>query len=206
MPSMLKQMVDVRAAQGYSVWKGETFVINGEQGGANGGIANHGGAAWGVGGMYGELRPEFWNAIDQIVGYINTKGMVVSLAFAGIGRGLPEGSGLEPQVAALARYAVGRYAGYSTVWTTCQEYCTAGADADAWARIAKLQWGLDPLKRSTSLHNCYSNPIPSWRGEPWYGHVTHQQGQCVMTTLSHPSLPRICSICSRTLVACCVPR
>lgn len=30
--SMFKEMVDVRAKQGYSVWKAETFVINGAQG------------------------------------------------------------------------------------------------------------------------------------------------------------------------------
>ena len=35
--SMLKEMVDVRASQGYSVWKAETFVVNGAQGGAGGG-------------------------------------------------------------------------------------------------------------------------------------------------------------------------
>ena len=46
---MLKEMVDVRAAQGYSVWKGETFVINGKQGGGEGVIANAGGDAWGAG-------------------------------------------------------------------------------------------------------------------------------------------------------------
>ena len=63
-------MVDVRAAQGYSVWKGETFVINGAQGGQGGGVANAGGFAWGTGGMYGGLNPEFWQAIDEIVAYI----------------------------------------------------------------------------------------------------------------------------------------
>ena len=67
----LKQMVDVRAAQGYSVWKGETFVINGAQGGQGGGIANAGGFAWGPGGMTGgDLNPDFWQAMDEIVAYI----------------------------------------------------------------------------------------------------------------------------------------
>ena len=70
---MLRQMVDVRAAQGYSVWKGETFVINGAQGGNAGGIANAGGYAWGKGGMYGELRPGFWQAMDDVVAYINSQ-------------------------------------------------------------------------------------------------------------------------------------
>eukprot|EP01044_Picomonas_judraskeda_P028814 COSAG03_NODE_9719_length_697_cov_34297.351171_3_plen_92_part_01 len=41
---MLKEIVDVRAAQGYSVWKGETFVVNGKQGGSAGSIANAGGS------------------------------------------------------------------------------------------------------------------------------------------------------------------
>jgi hypothetical protein len=48
--SMLKEMVDVRARQGYSVWKGETFVVNGAQGGDSGGISNANGSAW-AGGM-----------------------------------------------------------------------------------------------------------------------------------------------------------
>jgi len=74
--------------------------------------------------------------------------MVVSLAFAGIGRGFTAPS-QEPSIAALARYAVARYAGYSTVWTTCQEYCTVAAPlVAAWGRIAALQYELDPHKRS----------------------------------------------------------
>eukprot|EP01043_Picozoa_sp_COSAG02_P013134 COSAG02_NODE_521_length_20750_cov_10.721079_5_plen_351_part_00 len=123
--SMLKEMVDVRAQQGYSVWKGETFVINGKQGGAQGGISNAGGDAWGPGGMYAELRPEFWAAIDEIMAYINAKGIVVSFAFAGIGRGLTTESMVGP-ITDLAHYTTARYAGYSTVWTTCQEYCAGG--------------------------------------------------------------------------------
>jgi hypothetical protein len=191
--SMFKQLADMRAAQGYSVWKAETFAINGQQSTANGNgnsstdndssdvdgggsIANEGGPAWLSGKTLVALNPSFWAAIDQRVAYVNARHMVVSLAFAGIGRGLPKDSGLEPAVTALARYAVARYAAYSTVWTTCQEYCTRDADADAWARVARSQWLLDPHKRSTSLHNCASNPIPSWRGEEWYGHVTLQQG------------------------------
>jgi hypothetical protein len=129
---MLKEMVDVRARQGYSVWKAETFVINGQQGGSTGSVANHGGSSWGAGGMYGELLPGFWEAIDEIVGYVNSQGMVVSLAFAGIGRGMPT-SEFEPQVAALARYAVARYAAFSTVWTTCQEYVHCGISTFASA-------------------------------------------------------------------------
>ena len=107
---MLKEMVDVRAAQGYSVWKGETFVVNGIARNANG-------AAWGEGGMYAELRPEFWQAIDDIMQYINSRGLVVSFAFAGIGRGLTNESMVRP-IMALARYTTARYAGYNTVWTT----------------------------------------------------------------------------------------
>lgn len=128
--SMLKEMVDVRAAQGYSVWKGETFVVNGRQGGEGGGISNAGGDAWGAGGMYAELRPEFWAAIDEIMAYINGKGIVVSFAFAGIGRGLTERTMVAP-IMDLARYTTARYSGYHTVWTTCQEYCSPrGADRD----------------------------------------------------------------------------
>ena len=90
---MLKEMVDVRASQGYSVWKAETFVVNGAQGG----VSNAGGEAWGKGGMYAELRPGFWQAIDEIVAYVNSKGLVVSLAFAGIGRGMTS-TAQEPEI------------------------------------------------------------------------------------------------------------
>ena len=185
--SMLKAMVDVRAAQGYSVWKGETFVINGQQGGAKGGIANAGGDAWGAGGMYGELRPEFWAAIDEIIAYINSKGLVVSFAFAGIGRGLTNQSQVLP-ITDLARYATARYAGYSTVWTTCQEYCSQLGYPDAiaaWGEIAASQFALDPHNRSTSLHNCAANPIPAWRSAAWYGHNTNQQGHFTTASVDH---------------------
>jgi hypothetical protein len=87
--------------------QGETFVVNGKQGGEGGSISNSGGAAWGKGGMYGELRPEFWAVIDEIMAYINSQGLVVSFAFAGIGRGLTAASMEEP-ISALARYCVGR--------------------------------------------------------------------------------------------------
>jgi hypothetical protein len=62
------------------------------------------------------------------------------------------------------------------VWTTCQEYCAGTPYPDAWKRIGESQYYLDPHKRSTSLHNCYQNPLPTWRAEEWYGHVTLQQG------------------------------
>ena len=53
------------------------------------------------------------------------------------------------------------------------------------SRIAALQYHLDPHKRSTSLHNCHCNPIPSWRGEEWYGHVTLQQGHFITSSVDH---------------------
>ena len=187
--SMFERIVDVRAAQGYSVWKAETFVINGPQADAHEGaeaidgsrrlhaaVSNDGGPAWRPGGQYVDLNPEFWQAIDRRVALVNSRGMVVSMAWAGIGRGMTNVS-LEAAIGALARYAVARYAAYSTVWTTCQEYCTQSDEVSlAWKRLAQLSWELDPLKRATSLHNCASNPIPVWRGESWYGHVTLQQG------------------------------
>eukprot|EP00041_Stephanoeca_diplocostata_P015512 m.296443 g.296443 ORF g.296443 m.296443 type:complete len:846 (+) comp20062_c0_seq2:121-2658(+) len=182
--SMFKEMVDVRAKQGYTVWKAETFVINGNQGGGHGSIANDGGPAWGADAPgFVELNPGFWQAIDRRVAYVNSRGIVVSLAYAGIGRGMPDTTN-EPVATALARYAVARYSAFSTVWTTCQEYCANG-DVAAWGRVAKLQYELDPLKRSTSLHNCAQNPIPPWRNESWYGHVTLQQGHNIASPVDH---------------------
>ena len=230
------EIVDVRAAQGYSVWKGETFVVNGKQGGSAGSIANAGGQAWGEGGMYGDLRPEFWQAIDDIMAYINSKGIVVSHAFAGIGRGLKQQSMVAP-ILDLARYNVARYglaaflcscammftithhvdcphgptaigalffyrySAFSTVWTTCQEYCAGDEPwaTTAWGKIASSQFDLDPHKRSTSLHNCASNPIPAWRGEAWYGHNTNQQGACralhyaQLRALTDPTARDVCT-------------
>ena len=142
--SMLKQMVDVRADQGYSVWKAETFVVNGQQsgserreqqqqrqqhanvtsafdssdgsgdgdgdgdgrGGGDGGgtITNAGGPAWlGEGGvMFQQLNPKFWSAIDDVIVYVNSRGLLVSHAFAGIGRGFTQAS-FEKPITALAR-------------------------------------------------------------------------------------------------------
>ena len=179
---MLRQMAEKRAAQGYSVWKAETFVVNGAQTGghdSSSSVQNDGGPAWGAaGGKYVDLNPQFWAAIDRRVATVNAAGLLVSLAFAGIGRGLPRSTSAHdtPFIMSLARYAVARYAAYSTVWTTCQEYCTSNSDAEAWGRIAEVQWLLDPHKRSTSLHNCATNPPAPFRAENWYGHVTLQQG------------------------------
>lgn len=182
--SMFKELVDVRAKQGYSVWKAETFIINGAQGidardGSNHDnshlkkgdnphhyVVNQGGPAWGAnGGFLVDLNPTFWSAIDERVAYVNSKGIVVSLAFAGIGRGMADDS-YEPQLKALARYTVARYAGYSTVWTTCQEYCACGNGSpshydarcsDAWMRVAKVQWELDPLQVAKEKYE------PTWK-------------------------------------------
>ncbi len=44
------------------------------------------------------------------------------------------------------------------------------------------RYDLDPHRRPTSLHNCASNPLPAWRGEAWYSHVTLQQGHGITSS------------------------
>ena len=84
-----------------------------------------------------------------------------------------------------SRYNVARYSAFATIWTTCQEYCAGTSFSDQWAEIAKVQYYLDPHHRSTSLHNCASNPLPVWRGDDWYGHVTLQQGHGRTSPMSY---------------------
>ena len=47
---------------------------------------NDGGRAW-IRGWNDGLNPRFWDDIDRRVAYVNSRGLVVSFAFAGIGRG-----------------------------------------------------------------------------------------------------------------------
>ena len=113
-----------------------------------------------------------------------SKGIVVSHAFAGIGRGMKSVDS-EAMIKMIARYSVARYAAYPTVWTTCQEYCTQGANISAaWGRVAAYQYALDPYNRPNSLHNCFSNPI-AFHDEPWYTHVTLQQGHGMVSSVDH---------------------
>lgn len=170
----------MRAKQGYSVWKAESFAVNAAEPGNS--PTNSGGPAWLPGPSMSNLNPKFWGDIDRRVAYVASQGIVTSLAYAGIGRGMPTAEH-EPAMLSLARYAVARYAAYPTVWTTCQEYCLGG-DTAAWAATAKLQYDLDPYKRSTSLHNCASNPI-AFHDQYWYGHVTLQQGHGSVTSVDH---------------------
>ena len=185
--SMFQQMVDTRVAQGFTAWKAETFVVNADEGGNP--PVNEGGAAWvnGSAGYLNALNPGFWQAIDRRAAYVTQQGgLLLSLAFAGIGRGLQDVRVQEAPLHALARYAVARYAALPVVWTTCQEYCTGTAEVSAaWGRIAAVQFALDPYRRPTTLHNCASNPIPAFRGALWYGLATLQQGHHRVDGVEH---------------------
>jgi len=129
----------MRKKQGYSVWKAESFAVNANEPGNS--PTNSGGPAWLPGASMSNLNPLFWADIDRRVAYVASQGIVTSLAYAGIGRGMPNAEH-EPAMLSLARYAVARYAAYPTVWTTCQEYCDGG-DVAAWEATAKLQYDLD---------------------------------------------------------------
>lgn len=168
--SMFKAIAQVRASQGYTVWKAETFAVNANEHGNS--PKNEGGSAWNTT-EYINLNPLFWQAIDKRINYINKQGLVVSFAL-GIGRGMPDQK-TEQDVKRLARYTVARYSAYHVVWITCQEYCTKTSCPDCWARVAEKIYMLDPHKRATSLHNCINNPI-RYHNESWYGFVTLQQG------------------------------
>ena len=185
--SMFQQMVDTRVAQGYTAWKAETFAVNAAEGGNA--PVNEGGAAWvgGAAGFLAALNPGFWQAIDRRAAYVTQQGgLLLSLAFAGIGRGLTDVAAQEAPLRALARYAVARYGALPVVWTTCQEYCTGTAEVSAaWGRIAAVQFALDAYRRPTTLHNCASNPIPPFRGDPWYGLATLQQGHHRLDGVEH---------------------
>eukprot|EP00039_Didymoeca_costata_P032356 m.37506 g.37506 ORF g.37506 m.37506 type:complete len:741 (+) comp9320_c0_seq4:164-2386(+) len=184
--SMFKELVDTRFKQGYSVWKAESFAINGGETGNP--PVNDGGFAWlgGAAGFLKNMNPKFWQDVDRRLAYVNSAGIVVSLAFAGIGRGFTS-LDMESGIKLLARYNVARYAAYHTVWTTCQEYCAVQGGQpiiDAWGRVAAYQYALDPYKRPNSMHNCFNNPI-AFHDQPWYTHVTLQQGHHMVSNVNH---------------------
>jgi hypothetical protein len=106
--SMFKEMVNARVQQGYSVWKAETFAVNAAE--SWNAPINDGGPAWfdAAPGLT-QLNPRFWADIDRRVAYVASQGMVISLAYAGIGRGMPDAT-KEPAMLDLARYAVARHA------------------------------------------------------------------------------------------------
>ncbi|CAF1049860.1 unnamed protein product [Adineta ricciae] len=169
--SMFKGLVDRRCEQGFTVWKGETFANNAEQGNPP---SNEGGPAWGKGGFFIDLNTGFWQNIDYRIQYLASKGMVISIA-QGIGRSMKNAS-IESDHKRLARYILARYGAYPTVWITAQEYNDAysGACGPCWARVAAYVFDLDPYKRANSMHNAATNPI-AYHDQSWYGFVTLQQ-------------------------------
>ena len=167
--SMFKGIIDQRVAQGYTVWKAETFANNNEGGNPP---SNEGGASWGSGGFFNDLNPGFWQNIDQRMNYLASKGLVISFA-QGIGRSMTNSSG-EADHKRLARYILARYGAYPTVWITAQEYNDFGACGACWANVASYVYGLDPYKRANSMHNGPTNPI-AYHDQAWYGFVTLQQ-------------------------------
>ena len=169
--SMFKGMIDRRIAQGFTVWKAETFANNNEGGNPP---SNEGGPAWGHGGFFIDLNPDFWQNIDQRIQYLASHGMIISMA-QGIGRSMKNMSSLIDHKR-LARYILARYGAYPTVWITAQEYNDAysGACGPCWAEVASFVFDLDPYKRANSMHNAATNPI-SYHDQPWYSFVTLQQ-------------------------------
>jgi hypothetical protein len=168
--SMFKGMIDRRVEQGYTVWKVETFANNYGEGEPH----NEGGPAWNNTKFFIDLNPGFWQNIDQRIGYLASKGIVVSIA-QGIGLSMTTVT-VEPDHRRLARYILARYGAYPTVWITAQEFddVRSGNCIQCWADVAAEVYNLDPYKRANSLHNAYTNPIV-FHDEVWYSFVTLQQ-------------------------------
>ena len=167
--SMFKAMVQTRVAQGFTVWKAETFATE-----KNGG-RTEAGYAWGSqpGGFLTELNPAFWQSVDQRLQYVVASGLVPSFAFAGAGAALANRTDL-PRVKRLARYAVARYASLPVIWTGCQEWCLSQCSG-CWAEVGALTFELDPHKRANTLNSCESNPM-MYHDQDWYGFVALQEG------------------------------
>lgn len=171
---VFKAIADRRVAQGFSVWKAETFANNVDD--ENPAI-NEGGKAWLSERSFDQPNPGFWQDVDRRVRYVADTGLVLSIA-QGVGRSLKSAAQTEDH-RRLALYILARYGAFPTVWITAQEYNLSYSGqtvcADCWADIARSVWEADPYKRPNSLHSWIDNPI-RFHDQPWYNFVTLQEG------------------------------
>ena len=172
--SPFRTIVDRRVAQGFTVWKAETFANNDEP---ENPPVNEGGFAWVDHRYFGQPNVAFWQEIDRRVRYLADSGLVLSIA-QGIGRSLKT-EALTGDHRRLALYILARYGAYPTVWINAQEYNLHSKNstvcARCWADIARSVFETDPYKRPNSLHSWIDNPI-RYHDQPWYGFVTLQEG------------------------------
>ncbi|WP_432970460.1 DUF4038 domain-containing protein [Dactylosporangium sp. CA-233914] len=168
--SMFKGIVDTRVGQGFNVIWNETFANNG-------GNVNEGGPVW-FGGTFHTLNPQFWDNVDERIGYIASKGVVDALTM-GVGSSLTDANKDQlPEYKRLARYLVARYAAYPMVWLTAQEFDQPGNCAQCWVQVAQVFADADPYRQPASLHNypIYAGGGVEPRDQPWYGFVALQEG------------------------------
>ncbi|HEX7781570.1 MAG TPA: DUF4038 domain-containing protein [Sphingobium sp.] len=181
--SAFKVIVDRRVAQGFTVWKAETFANNDEPENLP---INEGGFAWENKKYFDRPNVAFWQDIDRRVRYVADSGTVVSIA-QGVGRSLQTPAATEDH-RRLALYILARYGAFPTVWINAQEYNLSlpgkTVCADCWADIARSVYNADPYKRPNSLHSWIDNPI-RFHDQPWYSFVTLQEGHGSVHPVDH---------------------
>ena len=168
--SQFKGIVDTRVKQGFNVVWNETFANNGDS-------ANEGGPDW-LDSPFHTLNPQFWDNIDQRIGYIAGQGVVDAITM-GVGSSLTDATADQlPEYQRLARYMVARYAAYPMVWLTAQEFDAPGNCAQCWEQVAQVFAATDPYNQPASLHNypIYAGGGVEPRDQSWYGLVALQEG------------------------------
>ncbi len=164
-PTEFQTYVAARAQQGFNYVQGRAFSIT-----PSGNERNEGGPAFFANNV-DSLNPAYWQALEQRIAYLNSKGLVVGLALGWPGETWPLFI-TSKQIERYLAHMVNRYAAYNVVWITSGEY-EKGAPITGHAFIGQWLKANDPYQHVITTHTLDTS-ADDFGGANWQTAI-HQQ-------------------------------
>lgn len=172
--SRWKSVIDLRAAQGYTVIQ---CIINSYINGL-GFWRNEGGTCFDESGQaknYDKLNPAYFRWIDKRLEYARAHGIYPALVFSWAQEYLNFST---EQYKEFCKYIVARYSAYPVFWVLCGEYDEIVADSNRptneFDDIGAYVYSVDPYKHPISLHPTGRSSSIEFAERPWYGFTMQQ--------------------------------
>ncbi|RMH37822.1 MAG: DUF4038 domain-containing protein [Nitrospirae bacterium] len=160
---LFQQMVDARAAQGFTVFSVAHLALYSS-------VGNEGGAPFIGSHTNNVLNPGFFQWVDKRIDYMTRKGIRPMLLL-----GAPDG-GLTSNtdwLERMQRYLIARYAAYDVIWFGVKEYEEWGSSA-AIDAIGNAIASYDPYRHPASTHT--TNSTNEIGGKAWLSFNALQRG------------------------------
>lgn len=183
--SMFKEMVDLRAEAGYTVYAANLWVLTASEQQLT---HNEGGVQWLNGAVFDQLNPEYWKNVDERMMYIIEAGMVPVVGFDWSGSITP--SNVE-DYKKIVRYAIARYSGLPIIWCVSGEYqgnMSHENNPMNYGRVGQYIDETDPYQNLTTIHGCFISsepdatrdnpkwPVDFFRGQGWFDFIMNEGG------------------------------